>query len=164
MCLIFELNVWWQNNAVDEQRETSLPSHITYSLLHYCVCKSDVEFSSKLDGRVVCCPWILLLVCSSRHSISSSYLHSYTLDWIPVFVYPLYTNEFFLWFDSIHLGQSKQCIHWGVIGYNFKIKIVHLSKNRLCLSKQCRPRWNAALCGISSGSSLFAIVCIFRCL
>ena len=29
----------------------------------------------------------------------------------------------------------------------------------VCLSKQCRPWWNAALCSISSGSSLFANVC-----
>ena len=36
----------------------------------------------------------------------------------------------------------------GVTGYN----VVSLSLERFCQSTQCRPRLNAAICGISSGS------------
>ena len=38
------------------------------------------------------------------------------------------------------------------------------SEDRFYHSKHCRPRWNAALCSISSGSSLFAKVHVLRCL
>ena len=31
-----------------------------------------------------------------------------------------------------------------------------VSKNSLMSGKQCRPRWDAAFCSISSGSTLFA--------
>ena len=49
------------------------------------------------------------------------------------------------------------CINLGVTGYTFQKKVVFsFSEDRLCLSKQCRPWWNAAICGISSGASLFA--------
>ena len=39
---------------------------------------------------------------------------------------------------------------------------VSFSEDRFRLSKQCRPWWNAAWCGISPGSSLFANEPIFE--
>ena len=35
--------------------------------------------------------------------------------------------------------------------------MIFFSEGRFCISKLCRPWWNAALCGISSESSLFAM-------
>ena len=71
--------------------------------------------------------------------------------------YPLCTNGFFplVWYNKLGMVH---CIFWGVTGYSFKmIFSVFLSGKMLfCLSKQCRPWWNATFCGISSGSSLFA--------
>ena len=47
-------------------------------------------------------------------------------------------------------------IYWGVtyMYYNFPKNIIFCSEHRFRLRIQCRPRWNAALFGISSWSSL----------
>ena len=48
---------------------------------------------------------------------------------------------------------------WCPSGYNFhKISYSFVSEDLFDLKKQCIPRWNGALCCISSGSSLFAKV------
>ena len=39
---------------------------------------------------------------------------------------------------------------------------ISFSENPVCLGKHCRPWWNATLCDISSGSSLFAKVLVWE--
>ena len=75
--------------------------------------------------------------------------------WALSWFYLLCPIEFFLWVWCDKLGMVH-CIYWGVTGYNFLIKMHFFCWRLFCHSKQCRPWWNAALCGVSSGSSLFA--------
>ena len=72
---------------------------------------------------------------------------------------PFETNGIF-YKATNNRGRMVYCIYWGVTGYNFKRNIVFFLKIN-CLSKQCRYWWNAILCGISSGSSLFAEVSVY---
>ena len=52
-----------------------------------------------------------------------------------------------------------KCIHGCVGGYTLEYCISFLD-GKNSLNKQCRTWWNAKLCGISSGYSLFAKLCI----
>ena len=65
---------------------------------------------------------------------------------------PLSTNGFFL-LGQYSILKMVFCIYRGVRGYNFQIKLFFFF---FCLSKECRPWWNATSCSISSGSLLFA--------
>ena len=72
-----------------------------------------------------------------------------TLDRVTVNL--LCTNELFflVWKQST----------WDGPLYIEELQVIEMKlcffEDRFCLSTQCRPRRNAALCGISSGSSLF---------
>ena len=71
-------------------------------------------------------------------------------------VHPFQINKIFHK-ATYYKVRMVNCIYKGVTGYNFK-KIMYFSEDWFGLSKQCIPWWNAALCSISSGSSLFAKV------
>ena len=49
---------------------------------------------------------------------------------------------------------------WLLVKISIKL-CISVPEDRFYLSKQCRPRWNAALCDISSASSLFAKVPVY---
>ena len=69
-----------------------------------------------------------------------------------------YVNGFFLlvWYNMFGIVH---CTYVGMSGYNFfKKYCIILSEDLFYLYKQCRPWWNAAWCGNSSGSSLFVKV------
>ena len=72
--------------------------------------------------------------------------------------------DFSIKFDMFKSGWSIVYIE-GLQVINFKKEHISFSEDWFCLSKQCRPWSNAALCCISSRSSLFAKVpykCFFR--
>ena len=79
-------------------------------------------------------------------------------NWLDLNNNPLYSDGFFHLIQYNKLGMVHS-IYLGVTEYKFPTKIEFLSEDRFNLGKQCRPWWNAALWGISSGSSLFANVC-----
>ena len=62
-------------------------------------------------------------------------------------------------FYTISLGWSLVYIEGSHSqGIIFKFNCMSFSEDCFCISKQCIPRRNAALCGISSGAPLFAKV------
>ena len=69
---------------------------------------------------------------------------------------PLYTNGFFflVWYNKLGIVH---CTYHGCQVIIFKNYCILLSENLLYLYKQYRPWWNAALCCISPGSSLFCV-------
>ena len=105
--------------------------------------------------------------CGNPGFSSSSRCHESVCDmwmWhflilLDLFFNPLYTHGFFLQVRHNKLG-IVHCPYLGVSGYNFQNILYFLSEDLCYLYKQCRPRWNAAFCCISSGSSLFANVLV----
>ena len=49
----------------------------------------------------------------------------------------------------------------GAKGQKFQIMLDFVPEGCFYLNKQCRPRYNAAICSISSGSSLFLKVLVY---
>ena len=63
------------------------------------------------------------------------------------------TRPGLVWYNNLGIFR---CTYLRVSVYNLKKNIVFFCPKILFyFNKQCRPWWNAALCGISSGSSLF---------
>ena len=65
--------------------------------------------------------------------------------------------EFPTKFDTVKSGWSIICIEGSQVIILNKY-CISFSEDKFFLSKQCRSWWNATLCGISSGSSLFVEV------
>ena len=66
-----------------------------------------------------------------------------------------------IWDGFTHKNKQNKdgIVHYVflcVTGRNFQIIMYFNSRSLFCLTKQCRPEYNAALCNISSVSSLFA--------
>ena len=80
---------------------------------------------------------------------------------LEMLVNSLYTNGFFLLNRYKKIGIVYCTYYLGVSGYNFQEILYFLSEDLFfCINKQCRYWWNAALCCISSGSSLFVKVLV----
>ena len=63
--------------------------------------------------------------------------------------------EFPIKFDTVKSGWSIVYIEGSQVIISEKY-CISFSEDWFCLGKQCRPWWNATICGISSGSSLFS--------
>ena len=67
--------------------------------------------------------------------------------------------ELIIKFDTVKTGWPIAYIEWSQV-----IVFQRFCEDWFCLRKQCILWWNAALLGISSCSSLFTKVPVFRCL
>ena len=68
-----------------------------------------------------------------------------------------------IYFDTMSLGVFTIHIKGGTFRI-YKLRCTCMSRPKiLFFSKQCSPGWNAVICGISTGSSLFTKVPVYGC-